>query len=106
MEFNIDTTIKRAYHIDDIRFDCASEFGAVFTVKCNEHLSYFEIEYAKLFKELEDNTYSSIKDIEKFNILDMVNYLIERQNKYIIDKIILALNDNECQVLKSEAYSE
>ena len=106
MKFNIDTTIKRVYHIEYIRFDCASEFGAVFTVKCNEKLAYFEVEYAKLFKELEENIYSSINEIEKFNILDMVKYLIERQNKYIIDKIVLALNDNECQVLKSEAYAD
>ena len=106
MKFKIDSTIKRVYDIDYVRFDCASNFGAVFTVKCNEQLSYFEIEYAKLFKELEENIYSSIKDIETFNIQDMVNYLIERQNKYIIEKIVLALNDNECHVLKLEAYSE
>lgn len=106
MKFKIDSTIKRVYDIDYIRFDCASNFGAVFTIKCNEQLSYFEIEYAKLFKELEENTYSSIKDIEEFNILDMVNYLIERQNKYILDKIVLALNNNDCQVLKLEAYAD
>lgn len=106
MDFNIDTTIKRVYHIDDIRFDCASNFGAVFTVKCNEQLSYFEIEYAKLFQELENNTYSSIEDIETFNILDMVKYLIERQSKYIIEKIVLALNNNDCQVLKVDAYDD
>lgn len=106
MDFKIDTTIKRVYDIEYIRFDCASDFGAVFTVKCNEQLSYFEIEYAKLFKELEDNTYSSIKDIETLNLLGMVKYLIERQNKYILDKIVLALNDNECEVLKLDAYSE
>lgn len=104
MDFNIDTTIKRIYHIDYIRFDCASDFGAVFTVKCGEQQAYFEVEYAKLFKELEDNICSSIKDIETLNLLDMVKYLIERQNKYILDKIVLALNDNECQVLKLEAY--
>lgn len=45
-----------------------------------------------------------INDIEKFNLLDMVNYLIERQNKYILDRIVLALNDNECEVLKFDAY--
>ena len=104
MKFKIDSTIKRNYDIDYIRFDCASQFGAVFTVKCNDKLSYFEIEYSKLFQELEDNAYSGIKDIEKFNLLDMVNYLIERQNSYIIDKIILALNDNECEILKFDAY--
>lgn len=106
MKFKIDTTLKRVYDIEYICFNCASEFGAVFTVKCNEQLSYFEIEYAKLFQELENNTYSSIEDIEEFNILDMVKYLIERQNKYIIEKIVLAINDNECQVLKSEAYAD
>ena len=104
MRFKIDATLKRIYDIEYVRFDCASQFGAVFTVKCNERLSYFEVEYDKLFQELEDNTYSRMKDIETFNRLDMVNYLIERQNKYIIDKIILALNDNECDVLKLEAY--
>lgn len=104
MKFKIDTTLKRIYDIDYVRFDSASQFGVVFTVKCNYTQVYFEIEYDKLFKELEDNTYSGIKDIEKLNILDMVNYLIERQNKYIIDKIILALNDNECQVIKFDAY--
>lgn len=104
MKFKIDTTLKRIYDIDYVRFDCASNFGAVFIVKCNDKLSYFEIEYSKLFQELEENTYSSINDIETFNLLDMVNYLIERQNKYIIDKIILALNDNECQVIRFDAY--
>ena len=106
MKFKIDSTIKRIYDIDYVRFDCASQFGAVFTVKCNDKLAYFEIEYDKLFKELEENTYSGIKDIEDFNLLDMVNYLIERQNKYILDKIILALNDNECEILKLEAYED
>lgn len=106
MKFKIDTTLKRIYDIDYVRFDSASQFGVVFTVKCNYTQVYFEIEYDKLFKELEDNTYSGIKDIEKLNILDMVNYLIERQNKYIIDKIILALNDNECEVLRLEAYAD
>ena len=104
MEFKIDATLKRVYDIEYIRFDCASKFGAVFTVKCNDRLAYFEIEYDKLFQELEDNVYSGMKDIEEFNLLDMVNYLIERQNKYILDKIILALNDNECEILKLEAY--
>lgn len=104
MKFKIDTTLKRIYDIDYIRFDCASKFGAVFAVKCNEKLAYFEVEYDRLFKELEENTYSSINDIETFNLLDMVKYLIERQNKYILDKIVLALNDNECQVLKVDAY--
>lgn len=106
MEFKIDTTLKRIYDIDYVRFDCASMFGAVFTVKCNERQVYFEVEYDKLFQELEDNIYSSMKDIEKFNLSDMVNYLIERQNKYILDKIVLALNDNECEVLKLEAYAD
>ena len=104
MKFKIDATLKRIYDIDYVRFDCASKFGAVFTVKCNEQLAYFEIEYYKLFQELEENTYSSVKDIETFNIQDMVNYLIERQNKYILDKVILALNDNECEVLRLDAY--
>ena len=104
MNFKIDATIKRIYDIEYVRFDCASKFGAVFTVKCNDKLAYFEIEYDKLFKELEENTYSGIKYIENFNLLDMVEYLIERQNKYILDKIILALNDNECEILKLEAY--
>lgn len=106
MKFKIDCNIKRVYDIEYVRFDCASEFGAVFTVKCGKQLAYFEIEYYKLLKELEDNVYSSIKDIESFNLSDMVNYLIERQNKYILDKIILALNDNECHVLKLEAYAD
>ena len=104
MKFKIDSTIKRIYDIEYVRFDCASMFGAVFTVKCNERLSYFEVEYDKLFKELEENTYSSINDTETFNLLDMVNYLIERQDRYILDKIVLALNDNECEVLKLDAY--
>lgn len=104
MKFKIDTTLKRIYDIDDIRFDCSSNHGAVFTVKCNKQLSYFEIEYGRLFKELEENTYSSMKDIESFNLLDMIKYLIERQNYYILNKIVLALNDNECEVLKFDAY--
>ena len=106
MEFKIDTTLKRVYDIDYVRFDCASQFGAVFTVKCKEKLAYFEIEYDRLFKELEENTYSSVKDTETFNLLDMVNYLIERQNNYILDKIVLALNDDDCQALKFEAYAD
>lgn len=106
MKFKIDTTLKRVYDIEYVRFDCASQFGAVFTVKCNDIQVYFEVEYDRLFKELEENTYSSVKDIEKFNLLDMVNYLIERQNKYILDKIVLALNDNECEILKLEAYAD
>lgn len=106
MKFKIDTTLKRTYDIDYIRFDCASKFGVVFTVKCREQLAYFEIEYDKLFQELEDNTYSSMKDIEKFNLSDMVKYLIERQDKYVLDKIVLALNDNECEVLRLEAYAD
>ena len=106
MKFKIDTTLKRIYDIEYVRFDSASNFGAVFTVKCNYSQVYFEVEYDRLFKELEDNIYSSINDIEKFNLLDMVNYLIERQNNYILNKIILALNDNECQVLKLEAYAD
>lgn len=104
MKFKIDATLKRVYDIDYVRFDCASEFGAVFTVKCNEKLSYFEVEYDMLFRELEENTYSSMKDIETLNLLDMVNYLIERQNKYILDKIVLALNDDDCEILKLDAY--
>ena len=104
MEFKIDTTLKRIYDIDDIQFECSSNHGAVFTVKCNYSQVYFEIEYDKLFQELEENTYSSVKDIETFNLLDMVNYLIERQNKYILNKIVLALNDNECEVLRLDAY--
>lgn len=104
MKFKIDSTLKRIYDIEYVRFDSASQFGAVFTVKCNYSQVYFEIEYDRLFKELEENTYSCMKDIEKFNILDMVNYLIERQDKYILSKIILALNDNECEILKLEAY--
>ena len=106
MKFKIDTTLKRIYDIDYLRFDCASMFGAVFTVKCNNNQVYFEVEFDKLFKELEENTYSGMKDIEKFNLLDMVEYLIERQSKYIIDKIVLALNDNECEILKLEAYED
>ena len=106
MKFKLDTTLKRVYDIEYVRFDCASQFGAVFTVKCNKQLAYFEIEYDKLFKELEENIYSSVKDIEKFNLLDMVNYLIERQNKYILEKIVLALNDNECETLKFEVYAD
>ena len=106
MKFKIDTTLKRIYDIEYVRFDSASQFGAVFTVKCNYNQVYFEVEYAKLFEELEENVYSSVKDIEKFNLLDMVEYLIERQNKYILDKIVLALNDNDCDVLKLDAYAD
>ena len=104
MKFKIDSTLKRIYDIDYVRFDCASQFGAAFTVKCDGSQVYFEIEYNKLFKELEENIYSSVKDIEKFNLLDMVEYLIERQNNYILNKIVLALNDNECEILKLDAY--
>ena len=105
MGFSIETTIKRVYHIDDIKFDCASNFRAVFTVSCDERLVNIEIEYVKLFGEFEDTCFN-IKEYKEFNLLDIVNYLIERQNKYILDKIILALNDNECEVLKLDAYAD
>ena len=106
MEFNIDATVKRTYHIDDVKFDCASNFGAVFTVSCDERLVNIEIEYVKLFTEFEENTYSCMKEFNDFNLLNVVEYLIERQNKYILDKIVLALNDNECEVLKLDAYAD
>ena len=105
MEFGIDTTIKRVYHIDDIRFACASKFGAFFTVSCEDRLVNIEIEYVKLFGEFEDTCFN-IKEYKEFNLLDIVNYLIERQNRYILDKIVLALNDNECEVLKLDAYAD
>ena len=106
MKFKIDSTIKRIYDIEYVRFDCASQFGAVFTVKCNDRQVYFEIEYVRLFNEFNDNTYQGMKEFSDFNLLNVVEYLIERQNKYIIDKIVLALNDNECEVLKLEAYAD
>ena len=106
MEFKIETTIKRVYHIEYVRYDCSSEFGAVFTVKCEGKQAHFEIGYYRLFKELEDNVFSGIKDIEKLNLSDMVNYLIERQNRYILDKIVLALNNNECELLRLDAYAD
>ena len=106
MKFKLDTTLKRVYDIEYVRFDCASQFGAVFTVKCGNQLAYFEVEYDRLFKEIDDNTYSSMKDIETFNLLDMVNYLIERQSNYILEKSVLALNNNGCQVLKLDAYAD
>lgn len=105
MELNIDMTIKRVYHIDNIKFDYASNFGAVFMVKCEDKQAYIEIEYVKLFGEFEDTCFN-IKEYKEFNLLDIVNYLIERQNRYILDKIVLALNNNECQVLKLDVYSE
>ena len=105
MEFSIDTTIKRTYHIDDIKFDCASNFGAVFTVSCDGKLVNYDIEYVKLFGEIEDTCFN-IKEYKEFNLLDIVNYLIERQNRYILDRIVLALNDNECEVLKLDAYAD
>lgn len=106
MDFKIDTTIKRVYHIEDIRFDCSSNFGAVFTIACDERLVNIEVEYVKLFTEFEENTCSSMKEFSNFNLLNVVEYLIERQNKYILDKIVLALNNNDCQVLKLEAYAD
>lgn len=106
MEFNIDATVKRVYHIEDIRFDCASNFGAVFTVSYDGKLVNFDVEYVKLFGEFEDNTYSNIKEYKEFKLLDIVNYLIERQNKYILDKIVMALNINNCEVLRLDAYAD
>lgn len=106
MNFNIDTTIKRVYHIEDIRFDCSSNFGAVFTVACDEMLVNIKIEYVRLFNEFNDETYSETKEFNDFNLLNVVEYLIERQNKYILDKIVLALNNNDCQVLKLDAYAD
>jgi hypothetical protein len=106
MKFKIDSTIKRIYDIEYVRFDCASQFGAVFTVKCNDRQVYFEIEYVRLFNEFNDNTYQGMKEFSDFNLLNVVEYLIERKNKYILDKIVLALNDNECEVLKLEAYAD
>lgn len=106
MEFSIDATVKRVYHIEDVRFDCASNFGAVFTVSCDERLVNFDVEYVNLFTEFEESTCSCMKEFNDFNLLNIVNYLIERQNKYILDKIILALNINECEVLRLDAYAD
>ena len=104
MKFKIDTTIKRTYDIEYVRFDCASNFGVVFTVKCNEKLAYFEVSYVELFNEFYDNTVSGIKEFSDFNLLSVVEYLIERQNSFILNKIVLALNDGECEVLRLDAY--
>lgn len=106
MKFKIDTTLKRVYDIEDVRYDCSSNFGAVFTIACDERLVNIEVEYVKLFTEFEESTYSSMKEFNDFNLLNVVEYLIERQNKYILDKIVLALNDNECEVLKLDAYAD
>lgn len=106
MKFKIDTTLKRVYDIDYVRFDSASNFGAVFTVACDGKLVNFDVEYVKLFGEFEENTCSSIKEYKEFKLLDIVNYLIERQNKYIIEKIVMALNINNCEVLRLDAYAD
>lgn len=106
MKFKIDTTLKRVYDIKDVKYDCSSKFGAVFTIACDERLVNIEVEYVRLFNEFNDETYSGMKEFNDFNLLNIVEYLIERQNKYILDKIVLALNNNECEVLRLDAYAD
>lgn len=106
MKFKIDCNIKRIYDIEDIQFKWSSNNGAAFTVSCGDRLVRFEVEYVNLFNEFEDSTYSGIKEFKDFNLLDIVEYLIQRQNKYILDKIVLALNNNDCEILKLEAYAD
>ena len=67
-------------------------------------LANFSICYDNDHEPVAETTCNYNKDIEGLNLLDMVEYLIERQNEYILKKIILALNDNDCQILKLEAY--
>lgn len=106
MDFKIDCKIKRVYHIKKIQYIRCDESQIVLEVT-NQYDSYpLVISYVKLFKELSYYMDFRIDSYDDYNIIDMVNYLIERQNKYILDKIILALNDNECQVIKLEAYAD
>lgn len=104
MKFKLNTTIKREYDIDDIRFDCSSNREAIFTVSCNERIVRFELTYIELFSQFERNTNLQFDNFTEFYLTDIIEYLIERQNKYILDKIVLALNDNECEVLRLDAY--
>ena len=104
MKFKIDTTLKRVYDIDDIQFECSYNHGVVFTVSCGEHLERFEVSYIELFSQFERNTNLQFDNFIEFDLIDIVEYLIERQNNYILNKIILALNNNECEILKLEAY--
>lgn len=104
MKFKIDSTIKRIYDIDDIQFECSSNHGAVFTVSCCKRLVRFEVSYIELFSQFERNTNLQFDNFIEFDLIDVVDYLIERQNDFILNKIILALNDNECEVLRLDAY--
>lgn len=104
MKFKIDATLKRVYDIDDIQFDCSSNREAIFTVSCNERIVRFELTYIELFSQFERNTNLQFDNFIEFDLIDIVEFLIERQNSFILNKIVLALNDNECQVLKLEAY--
>ena len=106
MKFKIDATLKRVYDIDDIQFEVSSNHGAVFTVSCGEQLVRFEVSYIELFSQFERTTNLQFDNFIEFDLIDVVDYLIERQNNFILNKIILALNDNECDVLKLEAYAD
>ena len=105
MKFKLNTTIKREYEINDIQFECSSNHGAVFTVSCGEQLVRFEVSYIELFSQFERSTSLQFDNFIEFDLIDVVEYLIERQNDFILNKIVLALNDNECDVLKLEAYA-
>ena len=106
MKFKIDTTLKRIYDIDDVAFECSSNHGVAFTVSCGEQLVRFDVSYIELFSQFERNTNLQFDNFIEFDLIDVVDYLIERQNDFILNKIILAINDNDCQVLKVDAYEE
>lgn len=106
MKFKIDTTLKRIYDIDDIQFECSSNHGVVFTVSCGGQNVWFEVSYIELFSQFERTTNLQFDNFSEFDLIDVVEYLIERQNDFILNKIVLALNDNNCQVLKLEAYAD
>ena len=106
MDFKIDCKIKRIYHIKKIQYIRSDESHIVLEVT-NQYDSYpLVISYVKLFKELSYYMDFSIDSYNDYNILDMVNYLLERANDYLLKRIALSFNGSDCQVLKVDAYGD
>lgn len=106
MDFKIDCKIKRVYHIKKIQYIRCDESQIVLEVT-NQYDSYpLVISYVKLFKELSYYMDFRIDSYDDYNIIDMVNYLLERCNDYLLKRIALSFNDSDCQVLKVDAYAD
>lgn len=106
MDFKIDCKIKRIYHIKNIKYIRSDERQIVLEVT-NQYDTYpLVVSYVKLFKELSYYMEFSIDSYDDYNILDMVNYLLERCNDYLLKRIVLAFSNSDCQVLTVNAYDD